>query len=137
MVFTAELKLVPFDNQLCVVAPVEVFVKLIVPFKQIAVAEAVKLELTVQAPLEAHKTDLTESVFRVAVAGVIAPPPVELFPAVLVIVDGLVVVKAEPVISLQPTFPFASDLAKNTSLLPAPKLTVYPQKTNEVPIGLT
>ena len=108
-----------------------------VPFKQIAVAEAVKFELIVQAPFEAHKTDLTESVLRVAVAGVIAAPPVELFPAVLVIVDGLVVVNPEPVISLQPTFPLASDLAKNTSLIPAPKLTVYPQKTKEVPIGRT
>lgn len=99
-----------------------------VPFKQIAVAEAVKFELIVQPPLEVHKTDLTESVLRVAVAGVIAAPPVELFPTVLVIVEGLVVINPEPVISLQPTFPLASDLAKNTSLLPAPKLTVYPQK---------
>lgn len=110
--------------------------KLMVPFKQIAVVDAVKFELTEQPPA-AHKTDFIESGKRVAVAGVMAVPPVELFPAVLVSVEGLVVVKPVPVSSLQPTLPLASDFAKNTSLLPAPKLTVYPQKTSEVPIGRT
>jgi hypothetical protein len=99
--------------------------------------EVVKLELIVQFAIEEHKTDLTDSVLRVAVAGVIWLPPVELLPAVLVIVLGLVVVNPVPLISLQPTIPLASDFKKNISLTPAPKLVVYPQKTKELPIGRT
>lgn len=137
MAFTELLKLVPFTSQVWVVEPVEVLVKLTVPFEQIVVDEAVKLALTLHAPGEEHITVLAESVLRVAVEGEIAVPPVELVPAVLVMVDGFAVENPVPVISLQPTLPFASDLAKKTSFIPAPKLTVYPQKTNDVPFGRT
>jgi hypothetical protein len=91
---------------------------------------------TVQLGVE-HMVVLTEEVFLVAVAGVIAPPPDEVLPMVLVDSVGLVVVNPDPVISLHPLLPFVSVLPKKTSLIPAPKLTVYPQKTNELPISRT
>ncbi len=124
MAFTELLKTVPFTNQFCEVAPTDVLVKFIVPFKQMAVEEAVKFELTVHPTFEEHNTFLAEFVFRTAVDGEINVPPVEDVPTVEVSDVTEVVMNPVAVISLQPDVPLASVLTKRASFIPAPKLTV-------------